>query len=283
MQLSGELLKAGRDRNLPSQGTQAIAQQVLQAGQRKLAQGPHERCFTLCNQLPVVRGKLIEQTGRFSEVACCLSQRSFSRWEALTYRGQRLMAKIISGQRCIDIALVVDPRQTFVQRIALDFSPGNIQQRPQQTQPAKTTLNRHSRRAGNAGPAQQVEQYGFGLIAAMLRQQKTITETIGKSRISGGTGSCFQTKPGRHINRDMASHQPDAKPLAIPCTEFRPGIGIGRQPMMDVNGRDLAEAETAQNMEKDNRVTTAGQPYPKAGIRLETGGEKSAYPFPKIS
>jgi len=52
---------------------------------------------------------------------------------------------------------------------------------------------------------------------------------------------------------------------------------------MDMNGRDIAKAETAQDVEQDNRIATTGKPHPKARIRLETGGEKGANPFPKVS
>jgi hypothetical protein len=52
---------------------------------------------------------------------------------------------------------------------------------------------------------------------------------------------------------------------------------------MDMNGRDIAKAKTTQDVEQDNGITTAGKPYPKARIWLETSGENGADPLPKIS
>ncbi len=81
----------------------------------------------------------------------------------------------------------------------------------------------------------------------------------------------------------MANSQRDAEALAITGTEHRPRLSIGRQPVVDMNCRQIAKAEAAQHMEQDNGIATAGQPHPKTGLRLETGGEKSADPLPKIS
>jgi hypothetical protein len=53
--------------------------------------------------------------------------------------------------------------------------------------------------------------------------------------------------------------------------------------MMDVNGRDISKAKTAQEMEQDDGIATAGEPRPKGLIRPETGGEKSADPGQQIS
>jgi hypothetical protein len=52
---------------------------------------------------------------------------------------------------------------------------------------------------------------------------------------------------------------------------------------MDMNRRDLAKAETAQDVEQNNGIATTGKPHPKVRIRLETGGEQGAHPIPEIS
>ena len=81
----------------------------------------------------------------------------------------------------------------------------------------------------------------------------------------------------------MANGQRNGKLLAIIRTELGPGVGIGRKTMMDMDGRYPAEAKTAQHMEQDDRITTSGEPHPKVGVRLKTGGEKRANPLPEIS
>ena len=81
----------------------------------------------------------------------------------------------------------------------------------------------------------------------------------------------------------MTDSQWNSEPLAIASAKFRPGVSIVRKTMMDMNGRNLTEAEATQCMKKDDGIATSGQPHPKVGIRLETGGEKSANPPPKIS
>ncbi len=117
----------------------------------------------------------------------------------------------------------------------------------------------------------------------MLRQKKAATGAFGKRRITRGTSRCLQTKPGRRIYRDMADGQRNTEQLAIASAELRPGVSIGRQCVMDMNGRKPTEAKTTQYMEKNDGITTSGQPHPEVGIRLEAGGEKNAYPHPKIS
>lgn len=43
LELTGKFLEAGGNRNLPAQAAQAIAQEVLEAGQRQTAQLSHAR------------------------------------------------------------------------------------------------------------------------------------------------------------------------------------------------------------------------------------------------
>ena len=81
----------------------------------------------------------------------------------------------------------------------------------------------------------------------------------------------------------MANGQRNGKLLAIIRTELGPGVGIGRKTMMDMDGRYPAETKTAQHMEQDNGITTSGEPHPKVGVQLKTGGEKRANPLPEIS
>lgn len=157
LQLPGEFLESGGHRNPPSEATQTMTQEILQAWERELAQSPHACRITLTNKLPVELCQFIKETGRFGEMARRLGKRSFRRGKTLAYCGQRLVAKKIASQRCIGITLVGYPGQTFGRCIAFDFSAGSIEQRAQQTQRAKTSFDRHPRRAGHAGPAQQVE------------------------------------------------------------------------------------------------------------------------------
>jgi hypothetical protein len=53
---------------------------------------------------------------------------------------------------------------------------------------------------------------------------------------------------------------------------------------MHVNGGEaIAQAKTAQNMEENDGIAATGKANPEAFIRRETGGEKGADPFLKIS
>lgn len=116
-----------------------------------------------------------------------------------------------------------------------------------------------------------------------MRQQKAVTGAFGKRRITRGTGRSLQAKAGRRIYRDMADSQWNSESRAITGTELRPRVSIVRKAMMNMNGRNPTKAETAQYVKEYDGIATSGQPHPNVGIRLETGGEKSADPLPKIS
>lgn len=194
MQLAGKFLKARSHRNLPAQTAQAMAQQVFQARQGHLAEDWHTSKLSVGGQLPVLASQIIKETGSFGKMRCRLSQGGFSRRKALTDGSQRFVTQEISGQRGIGIALVGDPVQSFGSGIAFDFGTGNIKHRPQHTQVAKSAFGRHSGSAGHPAATQQIVQHGFGLITAVLREQKTTRWTFGKSSIARAAGGCLETQ-----------------------------------------------------------------------------------------
>lgn len=71
---------------------------------------------------------------------------------------------------------------------------------------------------------------------------------------------------------------------AIAGAEIGPGIGIGRQTMMDMDGgKPAIQWQTAQDMGQDDRIAAAGQGEAKALLRRQAGGEKGADPLDQIS
>lgn len=53
--------------------------------------------------------------------------------------------------------------------------------------------------------------------------------------------------------------------------------------MMNMDCCQPREAEAMQEMEQNDRITTAGESYPKALIRREAGGEKDTNPLQQVS
>ena len=72
--------------------------------------------------------------------------------------------------------------------------------------------------------------------------------------------------------------------MAIVGAKAGPVIGVGRQPMMHMDGGQAAsETKPTQEVEQDNRIATTGKPDTEPVIRCQAGSEKIADPARQIS
>jgi len=280
-QLPGEFIEPCRRRGSPAKLAHAIAQQVLQARQGQLAQdaeyGRFARLGAGCT--PVVGREFGEQFVSFGKMLCREGERSPGRRKTPAEHGQDLVPQEISRILRIGIAFIVDPAQIVIMRIGFQFGATARQQGAQQTLVAKRPFCRHPGRSGHPGSAQQIEQQGFGLIALVLRQQQDFSSTGGEGGVTGGTGSGLKTESALPIDRYTGNRQWHRQAFAVSGTEIRPGIGIGRQAVMDVNGRQaFAQAKLFQDMQQDDGVTTTGKADAETFGRRQTSGEKIADP-----
>ncbi|MPN19266.1 hypothetical protein SDC9_166633 [bioreactor metagenome] len=194
------------------------------------------------------------------------------------------MPQIVAGQCRIGIAFVGHPGQAGIAGISLDVAPGHIQQRPEQCDIACRPLDRNTRRAIYARSAQQIEQYRFRLVAAMVGKQQPFPGYLRKSRIAGIAGSCLDTEAGSAIDRYMTNDERHPQAAAIVAAKGCPAIGIGRQAMMHMHGlQRVTPLRLGEDMQQDDGVTATGQPHRKGGTGRDAGGKHIADPLPQIN
>ncbi len=168
--------------------------------------------------------------------------------------------------------------------IRLNLGAGDIEQRPDQAQATEPTLTRHRGGTGDASPTQQIVEQCFGLIAPMLGEQQATGSTVGKGGITRPTGCRLEALSGPQADRDPAHVQRNTQIPTIAGTEISPGVGVGRQAMMDMNGGETTgKREPAQNMGQNDRIAAAGKSDAKALMQRQAGGQESADPLAEIS
>ena len=90
----------------------------------------------------------------------------------LLHQRKQRPAHEVPGELLFRVAAVFPPGLAFFTQIRLQFLPRNVQQRADQFGiAAERPVFLHSAQAGQAGAAQQRQQYGLRLVAALMRGQ----------------------------------------------------------------------------------------------------------------
>lgn len=226
-QLVGKRLQAAGNRNLPAKRAQAVAQQILQTRQGKLAQGRQGGGIAIAHPLPVKRRQFVEQGAGLAKMAGRLGKRRLSSRKALRQRHQRFVTQVIARQAGIPVAFIFDPGQPGLTGIGFDLAPRHTKQRPQQPPFAETPLGWHTGRPGDTGAAQQVEEHRLGLIAAVMGQQQDVTRHVGKNPVTRRAGSRLQTTATVALDNDPPQDKRHAETATVIGTKGSPRVGIG--------------------------------------------------------
>ena len=134
--------------------------------------------------------------------------------------------------------------------------------------------------AGNAGPAQQIEQQRFRLIAAVMPEQQHIVSSMGKDLVARHSCRSLEAQAAVSVDSDMLEHETDGKAPAIIGAEFRPTIGIRGQAVMDMHRlKTVAKTESGQNMQENDRIAASRQPDTEALAGCRPGRENRRNPL----
>ena len=147
------------------------------------------------------------------------------------------MAQEIARKPGIGIAFVLDPVQTELAGAGFDLGPGHTKQGAQDAPPVPGPLVTHAGCAGHPAAAQQIEQHGLGLIAAVLGQQQAAScgQMRGKCGITGIASGRFNATTAAAVDDNPGNRQRDALLPAIVMTELRPRVGMRRQSVVHMD------------------------------------------------
>ena len=118
----------------------------------------------------------------------------------------------------------------------------------------------------------------------MMRQQQGVASQFGKYGVACIASRSLQSRSGGGINRNTAGDERHPQAATIVAAELSPGIGIGRQAVMNVDGlQALAQPQRHQGMQQDDGIAATGEADRQAPFRIEAGGEKGADPLREVS
>jgi hypothetical protein len=136
--------------------------------------------------------------------------------------------------------------------------------------PFDVVQDRHCRCALDARTAQQLQQHGFRLVVGMVRQRDEISGMPGQGRVAQLARGRFDAVIIAQ-RRDVHAFdlQRDAVSRAKLDAEIRPGVGIGADAVMDVQGGKApfeAWREEMQQVQQHDRIHAAAQADEDAAV-----------------
>jgi hypothetical protein len=152
-------------------------------------------------------------------------------------------------------------------------------------------LRRHGRQARDASTAQQLQQDGFRLVIAMLREDQDIGIQTRKGLISRLPRCGLQTKTAMRPDVDRFNGERNTQVLAQTLAKNAPRGSVRTDAMIDVQGAERKTSRGGQLGEKiqeDDRIDAPGEAHYDASSssavrrkRLRDGcREFSRGPFP---
>lgn len=134
----------------------------------------------------------------------------------------------------VGITLILNPFEIVLARIGLNICPTDSQQGTQQA----TAMLAHRSDTRQTRAAQQIEDYGFRLVVAMVCKHQPVGIGLGKCRVTHPSGGSFQTIFRFSFNRHAHTGKRDSKPVTTGPAEVLPLIGIRADVVMYMKGRE---------------------------------------------
>lgn len=117
----------------------------------------------------------IDELGRRARRGRRVRERDIGIGPALRQARQDFVAQEIAAQLSVRVARVFDPAQRVLLRVGAQRHARQIEQGAPQPTRAELAQRAHAAEAFRTGTAQQFEQYGLGLVFAMLREREHFT------------------------------------------------------------------------------------------------------------
>ena len=222
--------------------------------------------------------QVIEQFSSIGLQRGSTCKRGSHRWKMRVQQGQHLLAECVAAKTNVQIAVVLHPIEAMCPRIGQQFDASHAQERPQLTGvPAGSALRfGHGRQPFGARATQQLQQQGFGLVVLVMRGEQPVAIERGKNMLA--LAPCGGFDSGRVIARDLHTmyRQFNGMACAKLRAEFRPGVGVGREAVVDMYGMKLKRkrvAQRQQQMQQHDRIESARQRQGQARLRLDVAAE----------
>ena len=177
---------------------------------------------------------------------------------------QHICPQKIARMPDIGIRLVGDPAHPALAGNRVQVGARDIEQRAHQHRPADTErpLERHGCRALDPRTAQHLQQHGLGLVIEVVRGGHDIGAAAAQAAITLVAGGGFEPEARVGRDPDPLDAQRDATTRALAFAETGPVVGVGAQPMMNVQCRQTKpqrRRQGAQHVEQHHRIHAAAQ------------------------
>ena len=154
------------------------------------------------------------------------------------------MAQEVAVEILAGVAGVVDPGQTVFARIGFQRVARVVEQRTPEPARFEPAPRPHRAQAFGARAAQRAQQEGFGLVVAMVGEGERLSRhhRLRESRVAGLSRGGFGAVASVATHLDAHDRQRQV-PLCADVFAMRgPGIGLGLQAVVDVDGADVQAA-----------------------------------------
>jgi hypothetical protein len=146
-------------------------------------------------------------------------------------------------------------------RVLLDRGSRNVEQRAGEELAIEALERLHAARAAHARAAQEIHQHGFRLVVQMVRQRDDPCFQFTEYRVARFARGGFRPFAG-FSHFDFMNRDGDVPGLAKPRAKPGPGIGVGAQPVMHMDGRNAGMV--FEQVKQNHRVHASGERHGNA-------------------
>ena len=206
---------------------------------------------------------MIEQPGTLPRQHGAARECGRSVRPALFQQRHDLLAQEVAVVRGVQVAGIVDPRQTMLAGVAFKEVKRGVQQRTPMPSAGKGAPVAHRRQPIHARSAQGTQQEGFRLVLQVMRGHQYLAgrHCLGERRIARVAGGRLHALAGVDGNPHMHDLQRYAPVIADALAVRGPVFGCRLQAVMDVDGaKDTLERRfRMEPVQQDSRIQTAAE------------------------
>ena len=200
------------------------------------------------NRSHVEHRELIQASRCFLRPIRRLGERRFGLRERGSQCRPNLEPQAIACEADVDVAVIVDERETMTPQIRVDALARHVEPRPHPRDAVALDRLRHAGQTRDAGAAQRLQQHRLGLVAPVMREQhqrhSVIRRHLAQRPIARLPCPRLDALAFRGTRGDEERHEAN-RPTAIgPASALRlsmrlPRIGVRAQAVIDMQREDL--------------------------------------------
>jgi hypothetical protein len=245
-----------------------VAQQVVDAVQAEGAQARQVEAVAVQRGRQILGRQLAQEALGRLHVGAGTHDALFEAGEGARQHRHHLVAQGVAGVAGVGVRFVLDPADTFLRRKGFQVGACLRQQRTRHHQllvaeQARCAVGRiHAGQAGGAGAAQQLQQHGLGLVVEVVGGQQEVDAVAAAHRAEGGVAQLargrFDAAPAL-LDHDGALVEGRAKSGGRRGAMRGPGIGVGAEAMMDVEGEQGTARMRGRKTQQHHRIEAAAE------------------------